>query len=143
MVNRLSPYRFDQYLYVTGGDQTPNRLIEYLSSSPVPNLSVHSGQAGRLVSVTAEPFGTVARLQIQGLNTPQINTEIILFNHQKKIEFINHVHKKLVYTKEGVYFAFPLAMNHPQFDYEIQNGHVDPARDQMPGAGKEWFSVQH
>ena len=34
-------------------------------------------------------------------------------------------------------------MEHPQFKYEIQNGFVDPSRDQMPGAGKEWFSVQH
>jgi hypothetical protein len=34
-------------------------------------------------------------------------------------------------------------MDHPQFRYEIQNGSVDPNRDQLPGAGKEWFSVQH
>jgi hypothetical protein len=34
-------------------------------------------------------------------------------------------------------------MDQPQFRYEIQNGVVNPARDQMPGAGKEWFSVQH
>jgi hypothetical protein len=53
------------------------------------------------------------------------------------------VHKTEVYTKEAVYFAFPLAMEHPQFRYEIQNGFVDPSRDQLPGAGKEWFSVQH
>jgi alpha-mannosidase len=33
-------------------------------------------------------------------------------------------------------------MEHPQFRYEIQNGFVDPSRDQLPGAGKEWFSVQ-
>jgi alpha-mannosidase len=42
-----------------------------------------------------------------------------------------------------VYFAFPFAMEHPQFRYETQNGSVDPGRDQLPGAGKEWFSVQH
>src|SRR5208337_1376261 len=72
-----------------------------------------------------------------------IETEVILFNGQKKIEFINHVHKREVYTKEAVYFAFPFAMEHPQFRYEIQNGFVDPSRDQLPGAGKEWFSAQH
>jgi hypothetical protein len=33
----------------------------------------------------------------------------------------------------------PFAMEHPQFRYEIQNGFVDPSRDQMPGAAKEWF----
>ena len=26
LVNASSPYRFDQYLYVTGGDKSPNRI---------------------------------------------------------------------------------------------------------------------
>ena len=34
-------------------------------------------------------------------------------------------------------------MNHPRFQYEIQTGVVDPSRDMNPGAGLEWFSVQH
>ena len=143
LVNTSSPYRFDQYLYVTGADQAPNRLVQYSSALPVPELTIHSAGSGRLVSVTQQPFGVVARLESQGVNTPQIETEVILFNGQKKIEFINRVHKTEVFTKEGVYFAFPLAMEHPQFRYEIQNGFVDPSRDQLPGAGKEWFSVQH
>ena len=143
LVNASSPYRFDQLLYVTGADQTPNRLVEYSSGWPVPELSIHRAGGGRLLSVTNQPFGPVARLESSGMNTPRIETEVILFNGQKKIEFINHVHKTEVYTKEAVYFAFPLAMEHPQFRYEIQNGFVDPSRDQLPGAGKEWFSVQH
>jgi hypothetical protein len=77
------------------------------------------------------------------MNTPTIETEVVLFNGQKKIEFINRVHKTEVFTREAVYFAFPFAMEHPQFRYETQNGFVDPSRDQLPGAGKEWFSVQH
>jgi len=143
LVNVSSPYQFDQYLYVTGADQTPNRLIQYSSASPVPELSVHGARGGRLLSVTHQPFGVVARLESSGVNTPRIGTEVILFNGQKKIEFINHVLKTEVYTKEGVYFAFPLAMENPRFRYEIQNGFVDPSHDQLPGAGKEWFSVQH
>ena len=143
LVNASSPYRFDQYLYVTGADQTPNRLVEYSSGWPVPQLSIHSAGGGRLLSVTSQPFGVVARLESSGMNTPRIETEVILFNGQKKIEFVNHVHKTEVYTKEAVYFAFPFSMEHPQFRYEIQNGFVDPSRDQLPGAGKEWFSVQH
>jgi hypothetical protein len=93
--------------------------------------------------VTNQPFGVVARLESSGVNTPRVETELILFSGQKKIEFINHVQKTEVYTKEGVYFAFPFAMEQPHFRYEIQNGFVDPSRDQLPGAGKEWFSVQH
>jgi hypothetical protein len=143
LVNASSPYRFDQYLYVTGADRLPNRLIQYSSVAPVPELAVHPASGGRLLSVTRQPFGVVAHLESSGVNTPQIETEVILFNGQKKIEFINHVHKTEVFTKEAVYFAFPFALEHPQFRYEIQNGFVDPSRDQLPGAGKEWFSAQH
>lgn len=34
-------------------------------------------------------------------------------------------------------------MSAPRFQYEIQNGVVDPKTDMYPGAGKEWFTVQH
>src|SRR5208337_992250 len=115
LVNTTSPYRFDQYLYVTGGDQSPNRLLEYSATWPIPELRIHNASGGRVVSVTHEPFGMAARLESTGVNTPKIETEVILFNGQKKIEFINRVHKTEVYTKESVYFAFPFAMEHPQF----------------------------
>jgi hypothetical protein len=105
LINPSSPYRFDQYLYVTGADQTPNRLVEYSSGWPVPELSIHNASAGRLLSVTNQPFGVVARLESSGVNTPRIETEVILFDGQKKIEFINHVQKTEVYTKEAVYFS--------------------------------------
>jgi hypothetical protein len=52
------------------------------------------------------------------------------------------VRKDKVYTKKGVYFAFPFAMQHPQFKYALQNGYIDPAKDILPGGGREWFSVQ-
>ena len=76
-------------------------------------------------------------------NTPKVQTDIILYDSEKKIEFLNHVQKTKVYTREAVYFAFPFAMDHPQFRYDIQNGVVDPTRDLLPGAAKEWFSCQH
>jgi len=34
-------------------------------------------------------------------------------------------------------------MDAPQFRYETQNGFVNPAHDLLPGAGLEWFNVQH
>jgi hypothetical protein len=143
LVSSSSPYRFNQYLYVTGGDKEPNRSIKATLAAPLPDYSIHGAGDGRIVSVTDQPYGVVGRLESHGVNTPKIESEIILFNNQKKIEFIDRVHKTEVFTKEGVYFAFPLAMAKPHFRYETQNGFVDPSRDQMPGAAKEWFSVQH
>lgn len=143
LVNTKSPYRFGQYLYVTGGDKAPNSILQYRVISPEPALTVHGAEQGRLESVRRTPYGLVARLVSTDVNTPEIDTEIRLYDHEKKIEFVENVHKKYVLKKEAVYFAFPFAMSHPQFTYEIQNGVVNPATDMYPGAGRDWFSVQH
>ena len=143
LVNRQSPYRFGQYLYVTGADKAPNTALQYSHVYPKPQLESHPADSGSLLSVTRTPDGWVARMKSQDTNTPAITTEVRLFNHEKKIEFVEDVDKKKVYSKEAVYFAFPFAMEQPKFQYEIQNGVVDPAKDMYPGAGHEWFSAQH
>jgi len=53
------------------------------------------------------------------------------------------VQKEKVYSKEAVYFAFPFATEDPQVHYDQQNGFIDPMRDLLPGADREWFSLQH
>ncbi|MDE3199590.1 MAG: hypothetical protein KGN79_01615 [Acidobacteriota bacterium] len=143
LVNTGSQYRFGQYVYVSGGDKWPNSLLQYRAVSPKPELYPHPAQNGKLLSVEQTPWGWQAELVSSAENTPEIHTEIRLFNNQKKIELIEDVDKKSELKKEAVYFAFPFAMTHPEFQYEIQNGVVNPAKDMYPGAGHEWFSVQH
>ena len=143
LVNEKSPYRFGQYLYVTGGDKGPNTLLQYSHAEPAPQLTVHGAEGGKLVSIESAPYGEVARMESSDVNTPAIETEVRLFNREKKIELVENLDKKEVYTKEGVYFAFPFDLPQPQFQYEVQNGVVDPSKDMYPGAGHEWFSAQH
>ncbi|HEY3744164.1 MAG TPA: glycoside hydrolase family 38 C-terminal domain-containing protein, partial [Bryobacteraceae bacterium] len=143
LVDTSNSWRFGQYLYVSGGDKEPNSLMQYRAVSPKPTLDVHGAENGRILSVTRTPFGWRARMESSTVNTPSIQTEIRLYNDEKKIELSEEIGKKPELKKEAVYFAFPFAMTHPQFQYEIQNGVVDPAKDMYPGAGREWFSVQH
>ena len=143
LVNTQSSYRFGQYLYVSGGDKQPNTLLQFPMAAPRAELQINPAQGGRLISVNRTPDGVVARMESTGRNTPTIACEIRLFDHEKKIEFTEDVDKKEIDDKEAVYFAFPFAMEQPQFQYEIQNGVVDPAKDMYAGAGHEWFSVQH
>lgn len=143
LVDSSSPWRFGQYVYVTGGDEEPNSILQYRAVSPKPLLHTHPAQNGHVVSVERTPWGWRAQLESSAENTPEIHTEIRVLEKEKKIEFIEDIEKKPELKKEAVYFAFPFAMPHPQFHYEIQNGVVDPDRDMYPGAGHEWFSVQH
>ena len=143
LVNKQSPYRFGQYLYVSGGDKQPNTLLQFPMVAPKADLQIDPAHDGRLVSINQTPDGWIARMESISTNTPTIATEIRLFDHEKKIEFTEDVDKKEIDDKEAVYFAFPFAMEQPQFQYEIQNGVVDPSKDMYAGAGHEWFSVQH
>ena len=142
LVDSSSLYRFNQYVYVTGGDQ-PSLLSHFRPGLPLAKLETHGSAEGRLISVVKMPFGTVAKMESSALNTPRIETEVVVFDSHKRIEFINRVKKNMVFTKEAVYFAFPFAMDHPEFRYEIQNGYVNPARDILKSGNMEWFSVQH
>ncbi|MGA8908704.1 MAG: glycosyl hydrolase-related protein, partial [Acidobacteriaceae bacterium] len=143
LVDPASPWRLGQYLYVSGGDQEPNSILQYRAVSPKPVLDVHPAEHGRLISEEHTPWGWRVVMESVADNTPSIRTELRLFNDEKKIELIEDVDKKPELKKEAVYFAFPFAMTHPRFQYEIQNGVVDPAKDMYSGAGREWFSVQH
>lgn len=142
LVLQTAAHRFNQYLYVTGADDLPNRLVQYSSVSPLPDLKIHPASRGRLISVTRAPFGVIARIESSSVNTPRVETEIILFDAERKIEFINRVQKTKVYAKEAAYFAFPFAIERPRFRYATPNGFVDPAQDLLPGAGREWFAIQ-
>jgi alpha-mannosidase len=143
LVDTRSSWRFGQYLYVTGGDEEPNSILQYRTVSPKPELHPHAAKDGRVISVEETPWGWRAELVSSTENTPAIHTEIRVYKGEKKIELIEEIDKKPELKKEAVYFAFPFAIKHPQFQYEIQNGVVDPAKDMYPGAGHEWFSVQH
>ncbi|HEX8499064.1 MAG TPA: polysaccharide lyase family protein [Pyrinomonadaceae bacterium] len=144
LVDSSGPYRWNQYVYVTGGDNPPfTQLLTYRRHLPLAKLDAHAAGEGRLVSVTRTAAGTSARMESRGVNTPKISTEVILHDGEKKIEFVNRVTKDTVYRKEAAYFAFPVAVRGPEFRYEVQNGVVNPARDMMPGAGLEWFSAQN
>jgi alpha-mannosidase len=145
LVDQSGPYRFNQYVYVTGGDNPPTftQLLTYRRHLPLARLEAHAAREGRVVFIGKTSTGVSARLESRGVNTPRITSEIILFDNERRIEIVNRVSKETVYKKEAAYFAFPLALRAPEFKYEVQNGVVRPARDMMPGAGLEWFSAQN
>ena len=141
LVDQQSEYRLGQYLYVTDTNPANNQHLTWYRGKL--DLQIHPAHNGKILSVTRTPYGWEALMESTAKNTPTISTGIRLFEHEKKIEFIESIEKDKVPAKEAVYFAFPFAVNHPQFQYELQTTSVDPSKDAYPGAGHEWFSVQH
>ncbi|HUN62174.1 MAG TPA: polysaccharide lyase family protein [Candidatus Sulfotelmatobacter sp.] len=143
LVDAGSPYRFNQYLYVEGGGKPPTQIVYMRKSLPLAQLKITASSGGRILGLRKTPFGQILTVEARGVHTPLIRTEILLYDGEKKIEFVNQVTKDSVRDKEAAYFAFPVAAAKPSFQYEIQNGWVDPSKDMMKGAGVEWFSVGH
>jgi len=141
IVDAQSPYLLNQYLYVSGGDGT--RLVYMRDHLPNAELTIHPAGGGTAATVRATPWGQTIGYTLTGLNAREISVEIRLYNAGKKIEFVNRVQKEPVNQKEAVYFAFPFAASDPQFEYEGQTGTVNPARDVLAGANREWFTVGH
>ncbi len=141
VVDSGSPYKFGQYLYVTGGDGD-TQMINPFPALPPGQLTVHPASHGKFLGVEQMPWGYSIRLTSSSVNTPEVRTEILVFNKQKKIEFLYRIHKKYTTAKEAAYFAFPVAASNPEFSFASQQGWINPARDLMKGGSLEWFNVQ-
>jgi hypothetical protein len=140
LVDPSSPYKFGQYLYVTGGDSYPeNSLYRFGTGLKPPELTVHGATSGTLISVTKSPIGTVAILSSSAPNTQSIQTEILLPNSTKDILITYHLHKDRVLTRESAYVAFPFAVTMPAFAYGSQAAWVNPAKDELAGGSREWY----
>ncbi|MGB7265337.1 MAG: glycoside hydrolase family 38 C-terminal domain-containing protein, partial [Terracidiphilus sp.] len=145
LVDLHSPYKFGQYLYVTGGNPKGDdltRMIHPFQALPVAELTIHPAANGKFMGTEKTPFGYSIHLRSSDVNTPAIDLEILMYNDEKKIEFHYRVEKSYTTAKEGVYFAFPISMTNPEFAYATQQGWVDPAHDLLKGASLEWFNIQ-
>jgi alpha-mannosidase len=145
LVDLHSPYKFGEYLYVTGGDPKGNgltRMIHPYQALPVAELTIHPAIDGMYLGAEKTPWGHSIKLHSSDVNTPAIDLEIRLYDDQKRIDFDYSVQKSYTTAKEGVYFAFPTAVQSPQFAYATQQGWVDPAHDLLKGASLEWFNIQ-
>lgn len=144
LVNAESSFRFASYVYVTGADDMPNNsLYRYGATLPLPVLTPHEAAGGRLVATTQDGVGMSATMESEAPNTPHIETLITLPNDSKRIDIRVSLDKQATPHREAAYIAFPMAMEHPEFGYDTQNGWVDPAKDELAGGSHEWYSVQH
>lgn len=140
LIDPSSPYKFAQYLYVTGGDSYPeNALYRFGAGLKPPELTVHPAQAGSLVSAKKTPIGIVATLRSSAPNTPSIQTELLLPDSAKSILISYHLHKDRVLTRESAYIAFPFAVTTPEFTYGSQSAWINPAKDELAGGSREWY----
>jgi len=154
LVNGASGHGINEYLYVSGGDPSAyyqglehggnndNRLLASDPTLPAPELIVNRPAMVGKPILRRFPWGTTVTVQSRALNTPQIVSTITLNDAQKFVSFENQVEKTATLRKEGVYFAFPFAVESPRVEYQGATAWVNPATDMLPGANRQWFTTQ-
>lgn len=106
-----------------------------------PNQAQPSGAA--TISVL-EPGPLVAALRVESTapGCRRLVREVRLVADSGAIELANLVDKEAVRDKEGVHFAFPFAVPGGLVHLDTPWAPVQVDRDQLPGACKNWFTVQ-
>jgi alpha-mannosidase len=140
LVDQNSPYRFGSYLYVTGGDDYPdNSLYRFGAGLLPPQLTIHAAHSDNAFTVRKTAIGEVVQLTSSALNTPSIQTEILLLDDEKTILITYRIHKDRTLSRESAYIAFPFDVSNPQFAYGSQSGWINPAKDELAGGSREWY----
>jgi hypothetical protein len=139
LVDSASEYGLNQYLYVSGGEGT--NVVDLGANKPA-NLTVHTTSGARITREVL-PHRQVVRIQAAAQMTPEVESEVVLWDNEKRIDFRNRLAKTYTTAKEAGYFAFPFAVAQPKIEMEIPDSVVRPNTDQFKGACKDWYTVQH
>jgi hypothetical protein len=89
------------------------------------------------------PWGTSILLRGSALRAPEIRTEIVLRDDEDRVDVAVRLRTEHTRGDDSVYVAFPFAFAEPRLEYDRQQGWVDPAVDNQPGACNEWFTNQY
>jgi hypothetical protein len=139
LVDDESPYRFGQGIYAAGGDFTgrnawwgPDR----------EQLTIHKMNGESFEPAARGPIFTSVRSHAGLHQFEDVVMETILYEHEKRIDFVYRLNKNLTYDREAMYIAFPFVGRKPAFRYEIGAGCVKPEEQHIPGGCRDWFAVQ-
>jgi alpha-mannosidase len=126
LVDAQAKTALNDYFYLPGSD-----LAGLQSNGPV-KISVKEG-GPVLASLLIESEAPGCR---------KLTREIQLVAPLPRIHMINTVDKAAVRTKEGVHFGFGFNIPGGVVRMDVPWGVVRPETDQIPGACKNWFTVQ-
>jgi len=140
LVDRAGPYRFNQYIY----DNDGVRDMKYRRKGQEPPAGGKHGpeQAAIKTGIIGPVRGSIVSTAT-ALMTPRIEQEIVLYSDLKRIDFINRLKKDLTYKVEQVYYAFPFAVDKPDYICELSGSIISATKDRFDCADKNWFAIQN
>jgi len=134
LVDPDAPYGINQYIYIAGQGKDAKDVTRDSKTLAVVQLAeaIYRNPPGvQTITITGSAY-----------KTPQWITHVILYDKIKRIDFVNTLNKEPTYDKEAGYFAFPFALNKPEFYVELPNGVMKPKADMLDGACMQWYCAQ-
>ncbi len=125
LVDSNSPYGLDGFVY-TGKNASDPKII--------PPVSPRQKEKGPVVN------SIVYESTAPGCNN--LTREIRSYIGLSKRVIINTIDKKKIYEKENLRFVFPFKVKNPVTRIDIAWAVIRPEIDQLPGANKNYFTVQ-
>jgi hypothetical protein len=118
--------QLNNYLYLSGGN-------------------VKDAQPNGAATVTLKEAGPLVASLLVESEAPgchKLAREVRVVDGLDRVEIIDLVDKKAVRAVEGVHFGFSFNVPNPEVRINSPGAVVEPERDQLPGACKNWFSVE-
>jgi alpha-mannosidase len=142
LVDTSAEYDLGELIYRTGGAGT-YAIHSDLKNLPPPQFSDHAQTGVNIESVNGPVFGELDS-HAKADDFPQITMRVRLYRGIKQLDLIFELDKNPTLAKEGVYLAFPFALDAARgglwLDYP--NEIVEPLKDQDASACRDWYSVQ-
>jgi hypothetical protein len=133
-------WELGQFIYETMDyrGQLDRFVLENYDRTTLKSISIEPGVDGALWK------SMVIKGQSEGVDDKKgVRFEIRLFQKEKRIEFDFSIRKQRIREPEGVYVAFPFALENSKLLYEVQGGLVEPGKDQIPGSASDWNTIQN
>lgn len=140
LVDRKSPYKLGEYIYETlsNRSQMESRVLNSFERKGLDSVWYDGIEQGEIWNTIRCKANTKAANE-----DGSFIFEIRIFNDVKRIDLFYAIDKKLETKPEGIYIAFPLAIESGQLAFDVQGGEVRAGIDQISGSSNDWNTVQN
>ena len=142
LIDAESEYRFGELIYASGGEGS-HAISSNLQALPAPKFTYHRPHAVRVTQANGPVFGELAS-EAAADKFPKITLRVRLYHGLKRIDLRCELDKEETTAKEGVYIAFPFALDVARGGLwlEYPDAITEPLKDQHTSACRDWYAVQ-
>ena len=131
LVDANSHRGLNQYVYIADAGGANTRDVTYDKDTPPVRITVEDRPEGKALIIKGSAY-----------NTPELTSEILLHDDEKRIDFNNTLNKIETLSKESGYFAYPFNLSKPRFHVELPDGVLRPDTQTQPGGCMQWYGLQ-